>query len=112
MGNSIDFFLRKALMLGVLFLVSASTNTPLHAAEGGENVTSIIVAYKPGTTLQDITHIEEKYGLKFAKTLAAANSRVYNVPAENALEKLLRDLGAEPAVRYAEVDQEVTVKEK
>ena len=109
MGISIDFFLRKALILGVLILVSASTNTPLRAAESGA---SIIVAYVQGTPSQDITHIEEKYGLKLAKTLTAANSRVYNAPAKTSLDQLLRDLGKESAVRYAEVDQEVSVKEK
>lgn len=112
MGNSIDFILRKAQILGVLFLVSALTNTPLRAAEGGESGVSIIVAYAQGTTLQDITQIEEKYGLKIIKTLAAANSRVYSVPSKIPLEQLLRDLGKERVIRYAEVDQEVSVKEK
>lgn len=112
MGNSIDFILRKALILGVLFLVSASSNMSLHAAEGGESGASIIVAYTQGTTPQDITHIEEKYGLKIIKTLAAANSRVYNAPSKISLKQLLKDLGAERGIRYAEVDQEVSVKEK
>ena len=109
MGISIDFFLRKALILGVLILVSASTHTPLRAAESGA---SIIVAYVQGTPSQDIKNIEEKYGLKLAKTLTAADSRVYDVPSKTSLEQLLRDLGKEQAVRYAEVDQEVSVKEK
>lgn len=112
MGISIDFFLQKALILGVLFFVSVSTNIPLQAAEGGENGASVIVAFTNGATSQDITHLEEKYGLKLAKTLAAANSRVYHVPLQTPVEKLLRELGSESAVRYAEVDQEVTVKEK
>jgi len=109
MGNSIDFILRKAQILAFLFLVSASTNTPLRAGESGA---SIIVAYTQGTSLEDIAHIEEKYGLKIVKTLAAANSRVYMAPRQIPLEQLLRDIGAERSVRYAEVDQEVSAKEK
>jgi hypothetical protein len=109
MGISIDILLRKALLLGFLILVSASTNSPLRAAESSA---SIIVAYVQGTTPQDITSIEEKFGLKLTKTLAAANSRVYDAPAKTPIEQLLRDLGKESAVRYAEIDQEVNVKEK
>jgi hypothetical protein len=112
MGISIDFFARNTLFVVVLLLVSASLENPLRAEGGGGNGASVIVAYKRGATLQDITHIEEKYGLQFVKTLAAANARVYRVPPKTSLEQTLRDLGTEWAVRYAEVDQEVTVKEE
>jgi hypothetical protein len=99
-------------LLAVILLVSAISENPLHAAERGGNGTSVIVAYIHGASSEDITYIEEKYGLQFVKTLAAADSRVYRVPPPKSLEQTLRDLGTERVVRYAEVDQEVTVQEE
>lgn len=113
MGIAIDKILRQLLFLVPLILVSTSVTTPLSAAGArDENGASVIVAYANGATSQDIKKIEEKYGLNLVKTLAAANLRVYRVPPTTSLERTLRDLGTEKAVRYAEVDQEVTIQEE
>ena len=112
MRISIDIAFRTSLFSAVVILVSAFQNTPLHAEESGGNGASIIVAYIHGATSQDITKIEEKYGLHLLKTLAAANSRVYRALPQTSLEQTLRALGSEKAVRYAEVDQDVTSKEE
>lgn len=112
MRISIDRPFPTSLFSTVVILVSALLNNPLHAEEGGGKGASVIVAYIHGATSQDITIIEEKYGLHLLKTLAAANSRVYRVLPQTSLEQTLLALGSEKAVRYAEVDQDVTIKEE
>ncbi len=108
----IDFPLRIPVFSAVVILVSALLNNPLDAEDGGGNGASVIVAYTQEATSQDITKIEEKYGLQLLKALAAANSRVYRALPSRIQEQTLRALGSEKAVRYAEVDQEVTTKEE
>lgn len=92
--------------------MSVLLNNPLHAEEGGGNGAGVIVAYIQEATSQDITKIEEKYGLHLVKTLAAANSCVYRASPQVSLDQMLHALVLEKGVRYAEVDQDVTVREE
>lgn len=112
MPNEIDKSVLRVVLRWLLILVALLPGQPLLAGKDPGNGASVIVAFQPGTTSQDITHIEEKYGLQFTKALAAAQARVYRVPPNRSLRQTLDDLGKERVVRYAEVDHEVTAHEE
>lgn len=100
------------VFLPAIVLVSVLSDSPLPAEDGHGNRASVIVAYLHETSSKDITAIEEKYGLQLFKTFATAKTRVYRLPPTRSLTQTLCDLGKEGAVRYAEIDQDVTGKEE
>jgi len=69
----------------------------------------IIVAFQKTAGADEIKALEQRYALKLVSDLPAANSRVYVLTGSRSLPETLQALSAESIVRYAEIDQKVSI---
>lgn len=68
----------------------------------------ILVAFEADASTEAIAKLETKFHLTLVQALPEARSRVYSLSVEN-LAATIRQIENEPAVRYAEVDQKVSI---
>ena len=98
------------IRLILLLLSAALTAFPGTARTGEQNPpVRIIVAFQKTAGPDEIEALERRHALKMVSDLAAANSRVYLLTGPQSLPESLKAISAETIVRYAEIDQKVSI---
>ena len=95
----------------VLLILSAALMALPMAATAGEGASPprIIVAFQKTAGADEIAALERRHALKMVSDLSAANSRVYLLTGSQSLPETLQAISAESIVRYAEIDQKVSI---
>jgi len=103
--------LQTLIWLGsfLFLLIVPVLSTPARAGDQTAPA-RIIVAFQKTAGLDEIQALERRHELKMISDLPAANSRVYVLTGSKNLQETLTALSVEPIVRYAEVDQKVSIK--
>lgn len=100
---------RVWIRLGAVFFL-AVISLPVVALSGEASAPArIIVAFQKTAGPDEIAALERRHALKMVGGLPAANSRVYLLTGPQSLPETLKALSAETIVRYAEIDQKVSI---